>query len=130
MNKVNIYKIYSEDGKYIYIGRTSLTIQKRFQSHKSQYKGYKDNKASYKCYRYCSSYELFDKYGFDKCKIELIEQCDDYDKDIREGHYIDFFKNVVVNKKTEGKSLKPIKDQPIRKMLREEMVYNTLSNLF
>jgi len=64
MKIANIYKIYSNNGNKIYIGSTTQDIIKRINKHKS-------------CHniRLCSSSILFDEYGIENCKVELIKQC-------------------------------------------------------
>ena len=64
-----IYKIISDEGNDIYIGSTKQKkLCDRLATHKYKYKKWKLTKKDY-----CSSYELFEKYGVDKCKIILIE---------------------------------------------------------
>jgi len=75
---MKIYKIVSP-GEECYIGRT-YDIRQRRASHRTQN---------------CSSAILFDKYGFDNCSFEILEEC--Y-KDIapqREQWWIDNTPNVV-----------------------------------
>lgn len=48
----------------VYIGSTTQPLQNRIAAHRSHYK----NKSGK-----CSSHTLFEKYGMDNCKIELIE---------------------------------------------------------
>jgi len=55
---INFYRIIGGDEEYI--GSTSKTLQERFANHKYT----KD----------CSSHQLFNKYGIDNCRIELIER--------------------------------------------------------
>lgn len=61
-----IYKITNNINSECYIGSTTQNLSWRFTQHKSKYKtGRKD----------CSkSTILFDKYGLDNCKIELIKE--------------------------------------------------------
>lgn len=67
-----IYKvepIKAHASKDVYIGYTTQTyLCERLASHKSNYKRYKNGK-----YNNVTVFDLFDKYGVDNCKIELIE---------------------------------------------------------
>lgn len=65
-SKGKIYKIVAPDGSD-YIGSTTQELNIRFSKHKSDYRRWKDGKMRF------TSFELFEKYGIDKCKIELIE---------------------------------------------------------
>jgi hypothetical protein len=78
-----IYKIEpicEHDDGDVYIGSTKTTLNERFWHHTG----------SYRSKRYdCSSYILFDKYGVNNCKIELIEECDEAVRYQREGYWFD-----------------------------------------
>lgn len=58
-----IYKITNSINDKVYIGKTSLTIQKRFQQHIRDSKKYLDRPL----------YKAFNKYGIENFKIEEIE---------------------------------------------------------
>jgi hypothetical protein len=61
----HVYKIYSElDEDMIYIGSTFRKLEHRLARHKSDYKEKRYN---------MTSYNIFDIYGVDTCKIELIK---------------------------------------------------------
>jgi len=69
-----IYKIIvNTDEEYLpYIGSTTEKyLSKRMDNHRRNYLYYKNNKDNNK--GYISSYILFDKFGIENCKIELIE---------------------------------------------------------
>ena len=70
----------------IYIGSTCKKyLSQRFSVHTNAYKGWQKNKK-----KYVSSYELFEKYGFENCKIILLEDypCDNKNQLLsREAHY-------------------------------------------
>ena len=99
--KTKIYKIESHLGDKIYVGSTAKEyLSQRFQQHKNGYKQWKAGK-----YRKVNSYELFDEYGVENCKIVLLESypCNSKDeKNAREGHYIREI--VCVNKYVMGRS--------------------------
>jgi len=86
-SKTKIYKIYSHLGDMIYIGSTTKDyLSQRMTAHKYRYSEWKQNK-----YHFVSSFIIFDEYGVDSCKIELIEakECQTKDeKNKLEGHYI------------------------------------------
>ncbi len=61
-----IYKITSSETDYVYVGSTTQQLNKRFASHKSNYKNYYLNK-----YRYVTSFEVC---KYTNAKIELIHE--------------------------------------------------------
>ena len=97
-NNGKIYKIVPLNGDEgdIYIGSTTKEfLSQRLATHKSGYNTWlKFGK------QYLMSYNLFDKYGFENCKIYLIENCPVKTKNellAREGFFIQNIK--CVNKK-------------------------------
>ena len=62
-----IYKISCEDKAYY--GLTTKNIYKRMSQHIKQYELYKLNKTTIKC----ASFEIFECFGLDIIKLELIE---------------------------------------------------------
>lgn len=62
-----IYRIIGGDEEYI--GSTIKKLSYRMSNHCSNYKLWKEGKTHKKT----SSFSLFDKYGIENCKIELIE---------------------------------------------------------
>ena len=70
-----IYKVYSDLGPEIYIGGTTLPLNRRFNVHKNEYKRFKLGKIT----RKCSSYDIIEKYGTN-IKIELIKEYNICDK--------------------------------------------------
>jgi hypothetical protein len=81
-----IYYISGEDGLDgdIYIGSTEEpTLEDRLKNHINDYKCWKNGRSSY-----VSSYDVFEKYGVENCKITLLEIVGLNDiKFRREGHY-------------------------------------------
>ena len=69
MKTGKIYKIISLDGIECYVGSTFGTIRDRWYKHKGHYNLWKKNKKSY-----VSSFQLFEQYGLDRCKILLIKE--------------------------------------------------------
>jgi hypothetical protein len=102
--KTKIYKIWSTQGKKIYIGSTTKDyLSQRMTAHRNKYYQYKKNKRG-SC---ITSYLLFDEYGLENCFIELIEakECTNKDeKNQLEGHYIRTLK--CVNKNIQGRTPK------------------------
>jgi hypothetical protein len=63
-----IYKITNNVDSKCYIGSTIQSLNTRMTKHKNGYKKYKEVTTNK-----CMNYDLFDEYGFENCKIELIE---------------------------------------------------------
>ena len=84
------YKIYSDiDDEICYIGKTIQELNKRFIGHKSKYINKK------LC---CYSKKVFEKYGIENCKIELLEELyfeNKYSADLKEREYIENYKNCI-----------------------------------
>ena len=74
-SKGKIYKIVVDtDEEYKpYVGSTIQGLAERMGGHRSDYKKWKIGKVAK-----CNSYNLFDQFGVDKCKIILLEEypCD------------------------------------------------------
>jgi hypothetical protein len=93
-----IYKFYiikSDKGDKVYIGSTTNDLKKRWGHHKSD--------------RNCNSCILFDEYGVDNCKIELISEIDFETKQEarrEEGRLIREAGDNAVNEKIAGRSQK------------------------
>jgi hypothetical protein len=101
--KGKIYKIVDIGYNECYYGSTYNLLCKMMDSHRKYYKRYKNGK---KC-GYYSSFELFDKYGVENCKIELVElyPCGSRSElEMREGYYIK--ENECVNKVVAGRTKK------------------------
>jgi group I intron endonuclease len=82
-----IYKIYSESGEKVYVGSTIQTLNKRFIHHKSHFKSGNG--------RGCSSYVLFEEYGAENCKIQLLEECEQHQRYDRERYWIETIPHTV-----------------------------------
>ena len=112
-NKLNIdyktskiYKIFDMAYTEQYIGSTVQALSARMSKHRLSYKLYKEGKA-----KFCSSFLLFDKYGVDACKIELLEEYPCATKEPvrkREGHYIQL--STCINKRIAGRTDKEYRD--------------------
>ena len=101
-NNSKIYKIVSPSTDKIYIGSTTQILCKRIAKHLSNYRDYIiDNTKGY-----ITSYEIL-KLG--DYSIKLIEECNFENKEQlrqREGYYIKFYKDIVVNKQVPGRTRK------------------------
>ena len=120
-NNSKIYKIYSHIGPNIYIGSTTKQYlsQRRMTKHRSSYKAWKNNKIR----DHVRSFDLFDQYGIDNCKIELIEakSCNDKDELRKlEGQYIRLLE--CVNKNIPGRTMDEVKtyQKTYQKIYREK----------
>ena len=95
-----IYKITDIGYNKMYIGSTTQPLHKRFYEHKINYKNWKDGK-----YKKTTSFNLFDEFGIENCKIELIEECPCENREQlhkKEGEHIK--NNVCVNKLIAGRT--------------------------
>jgi hypothetical protein len=103
MNKYDrgkIYRVIAPDNAQ-YIGSTIDTLISRFGNHRRMYTSWKAGNLK----RPCATTQLFDKYGVENCKIELIENfpcgCKK-ELDQREGEIIKA--NNCINKVVAGRS--------------------------
>lgn len=64
-----IYKIISGQSNECYVGSTFDQLNNRFKGHKNGYKNKDNPRASH-----VSSFDLFDKYGVENCKMILIKE--------------------------------------------------------
>ena len=79
--KANIYKITNDYNDEVYIGSTCDTLMKRFSGHKTTMNTKPERKL----------YKLMHEIGFERFRIELIENCacdDKYQLRQREGYFI------------------------------------------
>ena len=85
--QTKMYKIMSHIGNKIYIGSTTKRhLCDRMANHRYGYKKWKNNES-----RKVRSFEIFDEYGVENCKIILIENypCNNKDEqNSREAHWI------------------------------------------
>ena len=72
-----IYKITNDINKKVYIGQTTYELAERWKHHIADAKRY-----PYKIYR------AMNKYGIEHFQIELIEECDNSELDIKEIYWI------------------------------------------
>ena len=118
-SKYNTGKIYSIVNIFtdeMYIGSSYNDLEYRFNQHISQYKCWKKFQEVHKWrgnggIGYSSAFYLFDKYGIDNCRIELIEDfaCETKQElELQEGEYHHdnhyTLVNMVLNKSKKHKS--------------------------
>jgi len=115
-----IYKIVSHLGPKIYIVSTTKEyLSQRMDTHRSNYKSWKNwnsNKTM--------SFELFEEYGIENCKIVLIEvfPCTIYDEQAsREAYYIKTLE--CVNKNVPGRTKKEYREDNKYKIKEDEKQY-------
>ena len=100
--KGKIYKITDIGYNKCYIGSTTEELSQRMARHRRKFKGFLNGG---KC-SHIRSYDLFNEYGVENCKIELIEyfKCDTMQElRRREGEHI---KNTdCVNKRIAGRTI-------------------------
>jgi hypothetical protein len=77
---------------HVYVGSTTQKLNKRFSTHKSQYKRWLngDNKKN------CSSFRLFEIYGINDCVIIQLDECDIEHRKKHEAYWIGFHEGVNV----------------------------------
>ena len=104
-----IYRIVDVDYNKCYIGSTCEELSQRMARHRREYKRYTNNPTIMKT----RSSFLFDEYGVENCKIELIEKYPTNSKEEllqREGFYIKSDKSAV-NRCIAGRTKKEYYDE-------------------
>ena len=118
--KGKIYEIVDVGYTMTYIGSTCEPLCNRFAKHKQKYKQYTNNKAD--CDRRVN--RIFDEYGVENCKIELIESfpCHTREELLRqEGKHIR--ENDCVNKIVSGRTQKEYWDEHREHILQRKKEY-------
>jgi hypothetical protein len=95
-----IYQITDIGYTKCYVGSTVQTLSTRMSGHRNNYRRYMDGMMSYN-----SCFSLFEEFGIENCKIELLElyQCNSKaELEKKEGEYIK--KSKCVNKRISGRS--------------------------
>ena len=103
-----IYKITDIGYNKFYVGSTCESLSQRMAHHHSQYKHYKNGNINKKP---TNSFLLFVEFGFENCKIELIENYPCESKEElrrREGYYIQSMD--CVNRLVAGRTAKEYKE--------------------
>ena len=102
-----IYKITDIGYNECYYGSTIERLSGRMGHHRAHYIRYKDQ-----VFNNITVFQLFDKYGIENCKIELLENCPCSSKEEllkREGESIR--NNACVNKEVAGRSTKQYREE-------------------
>ena len=102
-----------------YIGSTTVGLSSRLAQHRRNYLNYKDG-----LYHFVSIYDLFDKYGLENCKIELVEEAPCETKEqLRkiEGQHIR--NEECINKRIEGRTDKEYYQENRIKLLGDKREY-------
>jgi ribosome-interacting GTPase 1 len=117
-NDAKIYKIESDVGDKIYIGQTKKKLLcDRMSSHRYDYKKWKANEKTR-----CTSFELFDEYGLENCRIVLLENCPSNSTDdikAREAFYIRTLN--CVNKAIPDRTRAEYRNDPVHKQRKAEL---------
>lgn len=95
-----IYKVVDNGYNKLYIGSTTQPLYKRMNYHRCNYRKFKKGQ-----YGNTSVFEIFEEFGLENCKIELIEnyQCNSRNElERKEGEHIR--KNNCVNKVIAGRT--------------------------
>jgi hypothetical protein len=98
-----VYSIRCDKTNKIYIGSTIQTLAQRKSTHHTNYNRWKQSGKG----GFIRAYQLFEDYGFENCYIELIENYPCKDKaelNAREGYHQRLNKDILVNKKIEGRT--------------------------
>ena len=98
-----IYQVVDIAYEQCYFGSTIDTLPNRFKGHKKPYQHYLNGNKR----KYTSLFDMFDKFGIENCKIELVENyvCSSIaELHKREGYYIK--NNDCINKNISGRSAK------------------------
>jgi hypothetical protein len=106
-SKGKIYKIVDKGYNKTYIGSTVQTLSNRMSQHRTDYQDHRSGTRRV----YTSSYVLFDEYGVENCKIELIElfPCGSkMELHKREGHHIK--NSECINKFVPGRTKAEYRD--------------------
>lgn len=119
-----IYKITNTVNNKVYIGKTSYTVEKRFQQHCTDSKklSLKDRPL----------YRAFNKYGIENFTVEIIEEVSEEESSIREIYWIDQYGsyNSGYNATLGGEGKSIYNHQEIINMLKEIPYPKIVSSYF
>jgi adenylate kinase family enzyme len=116
-----IYKITDVAYTECYIGSTVQSLCNRMADHRFDYKSKCKNERKV----FCSSFSLFDKYGLENCKIELVELFPCQSKaelERREGYWIKH--ETCVNKFVAGRTHREYLEDNRERILESLRQYN------
>jgi len=118
-----IYKIKDNTTGECYIGSTRRCIRRRFLEHIRE--------SNIESHRKCSSHKIIKNNNY---SVELLEECKEEDRYIREQFYIDKFESVNINGatkkayKNEHQKYKEYKNQWYKKHIDEKKKYDKIRN--
>ena len=81
---IGIYKIENKENKLVYIGQ-SVNIERRWKDHRN--KAFNSNSKDYSI----PLYKDFRKYGLDKFKFEILEECLKEELNVKEQYWIEYY---------------------------------------
>lgn len=114
-----IYKIVNDINNKIYIGKTTFSIERRWQEHSKDYKKLSQ--------QHRPLYSAMQKYGIEHFHISLIEECNLLELDQRERYWIESYNSFINGyNATIGGDGKPYADYGIILQLWQEG-YNKIS---
>ena len=102
-----VYKITDNAYTKCYVGSTCESLSQRMARHRKEYRNYLKG-----CKYFITSFNIFNEFGIDNCKIELLENCPcDTVEELRkrEGHYKQSLD--CVNKQTPGRTQAEYREQ-------------------
>ena len=121
-SKGKIYKVVDVSYTKMYIGSTIESSSKRMERHRSKYKDYLNGTGDN-----TRVYWLFDEFGVENCKIELIENypCNSREeREAQEGKHQQ--KNNCINKVIAGRTRKQHRRDEIDYVYFREKIYREL----
>jgi len=107
-----IYKIESNLGNKIYIGSTTKDyLSQRMDKHRKDFKEWVNKKNSSRIIPHLRSFDIFEEYGLESCKIILIECCPCNSKDELVAEEVYYIKTLeCVNKVIPNRTNKEYKE--------------------
>jgi len=114
-----IYKIVSGQTNECYVGSTFNELKYRFRQHKNDYKQWKDG------LRWgCASFDVFDKYGIDNCRMLLIKEYK-----VEDRKHLQMYEQLWINKLKSINKLSAFVIEPVlKKMIAERDKKNYKEN--
>ena len=94
-----IYKVTSEHCDEFYVGSTTLTDSQRLAQHARDFEKYKAGK-----YSYVTSFDILELGDYDITVLEHVNCNTRKELELREAHYINLYKDNIVNKVIVGRT--------------------------
>ena len=118
--KGKIYQIIDNSNNKCYYGSTIERLSARMAGHRRKYKEYKDGK-----YPHVTVFQIFDEFGVENCKIELVENYSTNSKEEllrKEGEHIS--KGQCVNRCIAGRTRQEWRDEHREEKQKYDQQYN------